>query len=92
MKFYFRSSTPPNALADNKSCCTSTPDCSKQAIPPPKPPAKSSCPGSKPITKKKKIDFKALKKDTICSLHEVEHFLCNFQNISKYIKLFKILK
>jgi hypothetical protein len=31
-------------------------------------------------------------KNTINSLTEVEHFLCNFQNICKYLKLYNLLK
>ncbi len=42
--------------------------------------------------KSKKIDFKTLKKNTINSLYDVEYFLNNIQNISKYIKLYKLLK
>ena len=52
----------------------------REKPPPPKPP------------KKKKLNFKTCKKNTINSLHEVEHFLRDFKNISKYIKLYKILK
>lgn len=51
--------------------------------PPPKPP--------KP-PKKKKLNFKTCKKNTINSLHEVEHFLRDFKHFSRYIKLYKILK
>lgn len=51
-----------------------------EKTPPPKPP------------KKKKLNFKTCKKNTINSLHEVEYFLRDFKNISKYIKLYKILK
>ncbi|MBQ2938052.1 MAG: hypothetical protein IJE05_04150 [Clostridia bacterium] len=43
-------------------------------------------------SKKKKIDFKACKKNTINSLNQVEHFLRNFNGFVKYIKLYKILK
>lgn len=42
--------------------------------------------------KKKKINFKTCKKNTINSLNEVEHFLRNFNNFTRYIKLYKILK
>lgn len=42
--------------------------------------------------KSKKIDFKTFKKNTINSLYDVEYFLNNIQNISKYIKLYKLLK
>lgn len=52
--------------------------------PPPKPPPKPP--------KKKKLNFKTCKKNTINSLHEVEHFLRNLENFSKYIRLYKILK
>lgn len=48
--------------------------------PPPKPP------------KKKKLNFKTCKKNTINSLHEVEHFLRDFKHFSRYIKLYKILR
>lgn len=88
MKFYFRSSTSHKPAADYKSCYPAKPDYLKHAIPTPK----SPCPSPKPPHKKGKIDFKCLKKDTINSLNEVEHFLCNFQNIYKYIKLYKVLK
>lgn len=42
--------------------------------------------------KKKKLNFKTCKKNTINSLHEVEHFLRDFKHFSRYIKLYKILK
>lgn len=42
--------------------------------------------------KKKKLNFKTCKKNTINSLNEVEHFLRNFNNFAKYIKLYKILR
>lgn len=41
---------------------------------------------------KKTFDFKACKKNTIKSLHEVEFFLNNFSHTVKYIKLIKLLK
>ena len=41
---------------------------------------------------KKKINFKLIKKNTICSLNEVEYFLCDFSRFCKYIKLYKFLK
>ena len=42
--------------------------------------------------KNKKFDFKK-KKDNICkSLSEVELFLNNTKDISKYLKLYKLLK
>lgn len=48
-----------------------------------------NCPSK---SKKKKLNFKTCKKNTINSLNEVEHFLRNFNGIVKYIKLYKILK
>ena len=51
-----------------------------------------------PITpqppKKKKIRFDIIKikKNTICSLNEVECFLNNFHKFFNYVKLYKILK
>lgn len=48
--------------------------------------------GEKNPPPKKKFDFKSYKKNTIKSLNEIEYFLNNFQNIAKYIKLYKILK
>lgn len=42
--------------------------------------------------KKKKINFKTCKKNTLNSLNEVEHFLRNIHNFTNYIKLYKILK
>ena len=42
--------------------------------------------------KKNKFDFKKCKNNTICSLNEVEHFLNNFSDFYRYIKLYKILK
>ena len=38
------------------------------------------------------MDFKKIKKNVICSLSEVEYFLRDFKQFSKYIKLYKILK
>ena len=43
-------------------------------------------------TKKKKIDIKQLKNNTISSLNDVENFLDDFHRFKKYIKLYKILK
>ena len=42
--------------------------------------------------KVKKMDFKKMKKNTFNSLSEVEYFLRDFKQFSKYIKLYKILK
>ena len=87
MRFYFRSSTPSKSEINiNEKVNDSNPVPSPKKICPP--PCKKTPPGSK----KKKINFACIKKDTINSLNEVEHFLCNFQNICKYIKLYKILK
>ena len=41
---------------------------------------------------KKKLTFKELKNNTICSLKDVEFFLNNFEHTLRYIKLFKLLK
>lgn len=41
---------------------------------------------------KKSFDFKLYKKNTIQSLNEIEHFLNNLKNVSKVIKIKKILK
>ncbi len=43
-------------------------------------------------SKAKKMDFKTLKKNTISSLNDVENFLNNFNKLSRYLKLYKILK
>jgi len=42
-----------------------------------------------PPPKKKKLNFKTCKKNT---LNEVEHFLRDFNHFFKYVKLYKILK
>ena len=42
--------------------------------------------------KKNKFNFKNCKENTICSLNEVEHFLNNFSDFYRYIKLYKILR
>lgn len=44
------------------------------------------------IKKEKKIDFNQKKDNTIHSLFEVEHFLCDFKKIVNTIKLYKILR
>ena len=41
---------------------------------------------------KKSFDFNLYKKNTLDSLHDVEHFLNHFQHYSKCFKLFKILR
>ena len=40
----------------------------------------------------KKMDFIKMKKNTFNSLNEVEFFLRDLKQFSKYIKLYKILK
>lgn len=42
--------------------------------------------------KRKKIDFRCRKENAICSLYEVEHFLCNIKKICNTFCLYKILK
>lgn len=44
------------------------------------------------IKKENKIDFIQKKDNTIHSLFEVEHFLCDFKKLINTIKLYKILK
>jgi len=46
----------------------------------------------KEIKKEKKIDFISKKDNTIHSLFQVEHFLCDFKKLFNTIKLYKILK
>lgn len=41
---------------------------------------------------KSSFKFTQKKETTISSLFEVEKFLCNFKDIWKYLKLYKILK
>ena len=48
--------------------------------------------GGKNPPPKKHFDFKCCKDNTIKSLHDVEHFLNNFQHYFKYFKLYKLLK
>ena len=45
-----------------------------------------------PPPKKKKPNFKTMKKNTVKSLNDVEYFLNNFGNFVKYVKLYKLLK
>lgn len=44
------------------------------------------------IKKDNKIDFIKKKDNTIHSLFEVEHFLCDFQRLINTIKLYKIIR
>ncbi len=39
-----------------------------------------------------KFNFKEKKENTVHSLFEVEHFLCDFQNICKGLKIYKIIR
>ena len=39
-----------------------------------------------------KFNFAKMKENTLSSLNEVEHFLYNYKNFIKYIKLYKIFK
>ncbi len=48
--------------------------------------------GDQPENRKEKFNFKEKKENTVHSLFEVEHFLCNFKNICKGIKLYGILR
>ena len=45
-----------------------------------------------PPPKKKKLNFKTCKKNTINSLNEVEYFLNNFNRLCDTITIFKILR
>lgn len=47
---------------------------------------------NKKYSEKKSFNLKKSKKNIINSLNEVEYFLNNFRNISKIIKIKKILK
>lgn len=42
--------------------------------------------------KKVKFDFCKKKDNTIRSLNEVEHFLCDLKSLGKYIKLYYLFK
>ena len=48
--------------------------------------------GEKKPPQKNKFCFNDFKKNTICSLNDVEYFLNNFSHYYKYIKLIKLLK
>lgn len=45
-----------------------------------------------PKHKKKKFDFKSLKKNTFSSLNDVENFLCGFNSFCKYLKFYNLFK
>lgn len=53
---------------------------------------KENSPSKNNLPKKKKLNFKCCKDNTLCSLNEVEHFLRNFNGFMKYIKLYKLFK
>ena len=56
-------------------------------------PSNRNSPPQKPqLPPKKKFDLKCLKKDACNSLNDVEHFLCDFSSLMKYIKLYCLLK
>lgn len=42
--------------------------------------------------KQEKISFKKRKENIICSLNEVENFLCQVKKISKGLKIYNIMK
>lgn len=44
------------------------------------------------VSKKEKFNFKEKKENTVHSLFEVEHFLHDFRNICKGLKLYQILR
>lgn len=87
MKFYIRTPNKSTSTSLTNPRNTSSETQAKPLVPKPQ----HKCTPKPPALKKKKISFSALKKDTINSLNQVEYFLCNFQNICKYIKLYKIL-
>jgi hypothetical protein len=47
---------------------------------------------NKPCTKKEKFNFKEKKENVVCSLFEIENFLCKVKKVCTGIKLYKILK
>ena len=47
---------------------------------------------SPPKSKKKKLNFKTCKKNTIKSLNEVEFFLNDFKRFTHYLKIYKLFK
>ena len=60
--------------------------------PPPIPPPPQKPPKPPLPKKKKKLDFKCIKKDTCKSLNDVEHFLCDYNSFVRYLKLYKLMK
>lgn len=51
----------------------------------------STAPNENQLNKNKEFNFKEKKENTIHSLFEVEHFLCDLKNICKGIKLYNII-
>ena len=47
---------------------------------------------NKPCYKKEKFNFKKKKENVVCSLFEIENFLCKIKKVCNGIKLYKILK
>ena len=48
--------------------------------------------GERKPPRKNKFDFKNCHENTIKSLHEVEYFLNNLHDLSRYLRLYKLLK
>lgn len=91
---YLNSHKPPTVSNPGKPMPPPLPPppvCHKPPPPPPKPPAPPKPPKHLP-KKKNKFDIICFKKDACKSLHDVEHFLCNFNYFIKYIKLYNLLK
>ena len=85
---YYRGSVPPTPKP--------TPEHIPETPLPPPPIHRHPGPPQKPPppkkSKKNKFDFKCFKNDTCKSLNDVEHFLCNFNDFIKYVKLINLLK
>ena len=47
---------------------------------------------NKPSCKKEKFNLKHKKENVVCSLFEIEDFLCKIKKVCNGIKLYKILK
>lgn len=47
---------------------------------------------SNPRNEKKQFNFHEKKENLICSLKQVEYFLCHFKKIAKGVKLYRLLK
>lgn len=48
--------------------------------------------GPPPKKENKKLNFRTMKNNTICSLNDVECFLNNLQHAIRYIKIYKLFK